>query len=336
MSVLGKELAMIKRSEVFEKEKTINPDAGQSSTVTQMEQPVVTSYIGPNAVWGAIFAGIVMVLVAELALALLGGGIGLSAINPDNAKAVGIGAITWWLLSGLIAFYFGGWTAGRLAGIPSRTDGILHGLVTWGATTLLMFLFLTTTIGAMIGGGFALLKSGGKAISQAAPQIAGAVQSAAPQINQAVENAMPQPNGGPLGSLGGDVRQTLEEKGTPGDNINAVQTQLMAEIGVLANQRPEDQEGQKQTIVNTLISNTNMNPTEARAKVDQWSQNGQQAKQDIQQGMQDVKEKAQDVAGKASDVAGKGALASFAMLFLTAIAAGLGGFAGTPWPEERA
>jgi hypothetical protein len=306
---------MIKRSEVFEKERISTPE---TSVPTGAVSPSVTSFIGPNAVWGAIIAGIVMVLVIQLSLALLGAGIGLSAINPDNAKAVGIGALTWWMLSGLVAFYFGGWTASRLAGIPSRTDGILHGLVTWGTTTLVVFFFLTSTVGALIGGGFGLLKSGGQAIAQAAPQVAGAVGQS-----------------GAGDQMGDSIRQNLQERGIPPENLDNITGQISSELAVLAVQAPENQDAQKQVIVNTLVSNTNMSPGEARGLVDEWGQRGQQMKQDIQQGAQQAGEKAKEVAGQASDAAGKGALASFAMLFLTAIAAGLGGFAGTPWPEER-
>jgi hypothetical protein len=302
---------MIKRSEVFEKEKISQTDGGTSY------EPALatTSVIGPNAFWGAIFAGVVMVMVIQLSLALLGAGIGLTAVNPDNAKAIGIGAITWWMLSGLVAFYFGGWAAGRLAGIPSRTDGILHGLITWGATTLIMFIFLTSTVGALIGGGFGLLKSGGQAVAQAAPQVAGVVGDAVGQSDTG-------------NALNNSIRQNLQARGIPPENLDNITGQVGSELAVLATQAPADQEAQKQVIINTLVSNSNMSPAEARSQVDQWSQQGQQVKQEVQG-------KAQEVAGKASDVAGKGALASFAMLFLTAIAAGLGGFAGTPWPEER-
>src|SRR6185503_16209445 len=106
---------MIKRSEAFEKEK-ISPTDDSAGT---LYAPAVTtvSAAGPDTFWGAIFAGVVMVMVIQLALALLGAGIGLSTVDPDNTKAVSIGAITWWMLSGLVAFYFGGWAAGRLAGI---------------------------------------------------------------------------------------------------------------------------------------------------------------------------------------------------------------------------
>jgi len=48
-----------------------------------------------------------------------------------------------------------------------------------------------------------------------------------------------------------------------------------------------------------------------------------------------VQDKTRQVAQKASEFGGKGALVAFAMLLLSAIAAALGGFAGTPWPEER-
>ena len=60
--------------------------------------------------WGAIFAGAVMALVAQLAFSLLGLGIGASAFNPyDNnpAGGLGIGAAIWTLLSVLISLFTG-------------------------------------------------------------------------------------------------------------------------------------------------------------------------------------------------------------------------------------
>lgn len=42
--------------------------------------------------------------------------------------------------------------ASRLAGIPRRTDGLLHGLLTWAVVTLFTFYLLTTTMGRLIGG----------------------------------------------------------------------------------------------------------------------------------------------------------------------------------------
>ena len=90
--------------------------------------------------WGAIIAGVVVVLVVQMALMLLGLAIGTATIDPaaadtPGAYALGVGG-AWWLATTAIAVFVGGWVAGRLAGMPSRTDGTLHGVITWAAATL--------------------------------------------------------------------------------------------------------------------------------------------------------------------------------------------------------
>jgi hypothetical protein len=284
-----------------------------------------------NAVWGAIFAGVAMILVIQLGLALLGSGIGLTAINPGegNLRAIGIGALIWWMISGLIAFYVGGWTAGRLAGIPRQGDGVLHGLLTWAVTTLLMFLFLTTTIGAIIGGGFGLLKSGGQAISKVAPQVA-------PQIG-AAGGALPSAGNLPAGDEINTIRTEVHQLLQQGGNASAMaEAQIMGAVGILASQPPENQENQKQQVVTMLMNNTNLTPEQARADVDRWAQSAQFVKEDMRQGMENIGGKVQNAAETASNAAGKGALASFVMLALCGFVAGIGGSVGAPhWSEEE-
>ncbi len=103
--------------------------------------------------WAAIFAGLIIVLVVQLSLSLLGIGIGTSTIDLMEGETPGasnfsIAAAIWWMLASVIALIAGGWVAGRLAGMPQRTDGLLHGLITWGAATLLIVYFLTTSLGS--------------------------------------------------------------------------------------------------------------------------------------------------------------------------------------------
>lgn len=114
---------------------------------------------GRRVSWGAVFAGVMIVLAIQLLLSMLGLGIGLGTINPaagstPNASSLGIGAAAWWGVSYLIALVAGGYVAARLA--PSRLsfDGALHGLVTWAFALLLTFYLLTTALGGVIGGAF--------------------------------------------------------------------------------------------------------------------------------------------------------------------------------------
>jgi hypothetical protein len=273
-----------------------------------LEEPVATTVIShrfSHVVWGSVFAGTIMVMVTQLSLAVLGGGIGLSALNvgsgDNNLGALGAGAITWWILSGIAAFYFGGWIAGRMAGIPRAKDGALHGILTWGVTTILMFLFLTTTIGAIVAGGFGLLKGTGQAVGSVAPQIA-----ETPVFSQ----------------LRADINQSIGQTTMKAQNPQFMQ-QLSAALGGMT--MSGNQDAQKQQVVSLLTQNTNMTPAEARSHVDRWTQ-----------GVQQIKQNAGQAAETASKGMAKAALASFAMLLLGAAACGIGGAVGAPhWSEQE-
>lgn len=116
--------------------------------------------IGPAAYkrtsWGAIFAGTTVVLATQLLLSTLGLGIGASTVNPlteqNPLSGLGTGAAIWFGISTLLSLFAGGWVAGRLAGVPLKTDSMLHGLLTWGLSTLLTFYLLTSAVGGLLSG----------------------------------------------------------------------------------------------------------------------------------------------------------------------------------------
>lgn len=110
----------------------------------------------PQVVWGAVLAGGAIVIAIELALSLLGAGIGLGLTNPvrdpEHVKALGISAVIWWFSSSLVAMYIGSWVAGHFA----LNHGGFHGLLVWAVKAVLMFAFLATSVGAISAGAFAL------------------------------------------------------------------------------------------------------------------------------------------------------------------------------------
>ena len=90
---------------------------------------------------------------------MLGAGIGIATLDPgtgDNpaASTFSIVAGIWYTLSGIVAAFVGGYIAARLSGKTIPTTGALHGLTTWALTTLLVLWFLTSTVGALVGGVF--------------------------------------------------------------------------------------------------------------------------------------------------------------------------------------
>ena len=99
--------------------------------------------------WGAIFAGAVAALVAQMILNMIGLGIGLSTLDPagndtPTAASLSTGAGLWWVVSGIVASLAGGLLAWRLSGKPLASTSDCHGLVSWAVTTLVIVYLLTS------------------------------------------------------------------------------------------------------------------------------------------------------------------------------------------------
>ena len=131
--------------------------------------------------WGAIFGGAILVVTIQLLLVLLGAGIGLDTVNTNagttpGASSLGIGAGVWWIVSSIIALAFGSYAAARLAGLESRWDGILHGLITWGVATLFTVWLVSSAVGGIIGGSASafggLVSAAGSGVKDAAQPLA--------------------------------------------------------------------------------------------------------------------------------------------------------------------
>ena len=109
--------------------------------------------------WGAIFAGVVVGLVVQVLLTMLGVGIGVATLDPgagDNpaVSTFSIATGLWYVLSGIIAAFAGGYIAARMSGKTVATTGALHGLTSWAFTTLLVLYLLSTAVGGIVGGAF--------------------------------------------------------------------------------------------------------------------------------------------------------------------------------------
>lgn len=131
--------------------------------------------------WGPIVAGVVSAFTVLLFLTVLGVALGLSALGDGNAsQSWGTAAGIWGGLSLLVAFFVGGWMAGRSAVPGLDRNGLLNGFVT-GAATLLLLLWLATT--ALTG-----------ALGFFAGTVTGLADAAAPAAIEAVTSgAVPAP-----------------------------------------------------------------------------------------------------------------------------------------------
>jgi hypothetical protein len=112
--------------------------------------------------WPAIFASLAVGISVMLLLTLAGVAVGVSVVDPgsDSPRAITMGAAAWQTISMLVAAIVGGYVAARLSGLRRTGDGVLHGAVSWGATTVLYAALATTALGALTAGMFGLLAPG--------------------------------------------------------------------------------------------------------------------------------------------------------------------------------
>jgi hypothetical protein len=246
--------------------------------------------------WGAVFAGAVVALVAQLLFTMPGLAIGLTIIEPLTGRTpwpgIGIGAGIWWIVSALISLFLGGWTAGRLAGMPLRQDAILHGIVAWGLIALITFYLVITGVGAVIGGTLNVVKQGMQLvgdIGSVAPQ--GADVLSQPEVAWIIREAAPE--------LLTDVAM---------QDLSAALQQFFQ----------EGSEANRQTVINILTERTQMSESEARYTLAQLEQSYQQMRQRA------------DVAQDATNAVAMSAWWTFSALLVGAVAAAVGSALGAP------
>lgn len=218
--------------------------------------------------WPAIIAGVIVALVIQLVLNMIGAGLGFSAIDPlegeiPTAVTFSIASGLWMLVSSIVALFAGGWLASYLAGLTHDEDGMLHGLVTWALSTLVLALFLVTIFGTLLLGTLNALGIGATVV---APQ---AAQSA---------------TSGPISEQ--DIAVFINQLMTEGNS--------------------------KDALVDTVVARTNMSRAEAS------------------QAVEEAQRTARVAADKTAEAFAHVLLWGALSLIVGGMAAGLGGYLGTP------
>jgi hypothetical protein len=259
--------------------------------------------------WGAIFAGTVIAMVVQALLGMLGVGVGATTINPasqgsPSGQTLSMVAAGWWVVSSLIAVFLGGMVAGRLAGMPRRQDGVLHGIVTWGFSTLVLFWLLTTAVSGLVGGAMSIV---GQTIQTGA--IAGAA-TAGRQNGEATQG-------------GGQITEAIRQQANELIARITGRSDISAEDAAAAAQALAQSGGDEAAAARTLAGRTGMNEEQARQAIAEWKQRGQQA-------TEQAKEAARQGAERTAEVVAQASIWSFVALVLGAIAAAIGGAVGAP------
>lgn len=263
--------------------------------------------------WGAVLAGAVISLTAHLILNMIGLGIGASTVDvaaADNpaASTFSIGAALWWTVSGIVAAFVGGYTAGRLSGKPKTATAGWHGLTTWAVTTLLIFWLLGSALGGVLGGIYSTVSGAVGGLGSAAGT---AVQSAAPALANVTD---------PFSRIEQSVRSS-----TGGNDPRALRDAAVAAVrAAVTGDQAQAQEARERAA--QAISRAQDIPVEqARAQVQQYEQ-------EYRQTAEQAKQQATQAADAAASTVATGALAAAAALLLGAVGGWFGGRAGAVDP----
>lgn len=164
-----------------------NGDAYSSGMTAVTAEETAGTVLLNGISWSAVFAGVAVSLVAQLLLNMLGVGIGIGQIDVNSANNTSAGGFStmaglWWAISAILSFGIGGYTAGRLSGVPEPSTAAWHGLTSWAFTTLVLFYLLTTTVSSIMGGAVSAVGSAAGMVGNSP-----SVQAALPAVAKAAD-----------------------------------------------------------------------------------------------------------------------------------------------------
>lgn len=303
--------------------------------------------------WAAIFAGIVIVLVLQITLSLFGIGIGASTIDPlegetPTASSFSIGAAIWWVVVSIIALFAGGWVAGRLAGMPQETDGLLHGFITWGAATLVAVYILTSAAGSILTGTFGVMGDALAATGQGMAGLAPNVKEFATQQLKGTDIPWEEIKKEAQLLLQQTGKQKLQPQALEGKTKQASENMKESVRESAANPQQADEELlpllerimrkgntviseiDKEAITNVLVARTDMSRQEAQRTVEGWVNTYEKATTKYNELKGQAKQQAIEAADATAETVSQASIWTFIALIFGASAAGIGGMLGAP------
>ena len=308
--------------------------------------------------WGAILAGTLTALAVASMLNLLGLGIGFSTINPmteaDPLKGLGTGTLIWLGVSNLIALFLGGIVAGRMSGYPAKSDGGLHGFLSWALFALISFYLITTTVGTLVNGMAGAVSGlfGGnnkdvkvvvdeardKGQKNASLSYDNIKKEAFQLINKAERyNVLPEDASTEareaLNDTEADAKKAFNDLNLD-KNIDEFFNDLSFNLDESGNLKitveGEKDFFNKEELKRYLAENTKLDEAEINGLINKWDTKIKKAVDKAEKYYSEAKQKAIEYSDKAADALATVSLVAFAVFVLGALAAFFGGTIGSP------
>lgn len=309
--------------------------------------------------WGAILAGTLTAVAVSFLLNMLGLGIGFTSIDPmtetNTLHGLGTGTIIWWALSNLAALFIGGMVAGRMSGLPSNSDGGLHGFLAWGLYLILSVYLVTSTIGGIFNG----MASAANSIfsDSTATNVAQALKDAqkkgtddatfslekikkeafqlinAAEKNDILPNDASEEVRGAMNKVQNESNAFFNDLNLD-ENINEFFNDLSVDLdddgNLTITADGADDILNKEDIKNYLTENTNLTQAEINGVIEKWDRKIDTAVNKAEQYYDKAKAKAAEITEETTDAIGKYSIIAFFLFLLGAGAAFAGGAVGSP------
>ena len=105
--------------------------------------------------WKPVLAGALAGFAVTLILTTLGAAIGITAgdaADGGDAKAVGTGALIWWIITVVGAGIAGGWVIARTSRWDRYYNPVIYGTLAWVVGVIILLFLLAIGVGSMMGG----------------------------------------------------------------------------------------------------------------------------------------------------------------------------------------
>lgn len=149
---------------------------------------------GPLLSWGAVIAGLFVLVATSWLLYLLGLALGVSVADASDGEAIGsglgMGVVAWMLISSLVAYFIGSMLASRVSGKTDSTVGMLHGLTLWGIATTLMVVLSYIGVTNLLQTGYSMVESTASTVTSAVSATAGQTFDAAQAVSGSVDEEL--------------------------------------------------------------------------------------------------------------------------------------------------
>ncbi|MBR9990553.1 MAG: hypothetical protein KFH98_12405, partial [Gemmatimonadetes bacterium] len=216
---------------------------------------------------------------------------------------------------------------GRLAGVLTRGDGALHGIVLWSLSTLFAAWLVASGLTTVIGGAFGI-------VGRTTAAVAGGITSTVGQVGT---SAVQQVSGMDMSSVQSEIERTLEQTGNPALRPDTLASDAEA-IGQRATGEASNQsvareivatiterggEVDREAIINVITARTDMSRPEAERLATRVETLARDAYAQVSTAVDTIGQRAEEFAGDASD-----AVAGAAWWALLALGLSLGAAVG--------